>query len=187
MGLGTTCSTHLEKETSMKKVTMQLRERFKIRQLCGFLLMGLAAGTASVQAASPPASPTIKLGLLTALSGPYVPFGQPLADGVRMAVEEVNAQGGVDVKGQRYKVEILERDTRSDVNAAVAGAMALVRDEGVKYIIGPGTGIETGPALEITQRAKVIQLSASSILQGILNEENTSPTGNRRHLFMVQS
>jgi ABC-type branched-subunit amino acid transport system substrate-binding protein len=151
-------------------------------RLCGALLLGLGATLASAQGAAP-----VKLGLLTALSGPYVPFGQPLADGVRMAVEEVNAQGGLEVKGQKHKVEIVERDTRSDVNAAVAGATALVRDAGVKYIIGPGTGIETGPALEITQRAKVIQMSAASILQGILTKENTSPTGNRRHLFMVQS
>jgi branched-chain amino acid transport system substrate-binding protein len=153
-----------------------------VTRVCSALLLGLVTTLASAQGA-----PTVKLGLLTALSGPYVPFGQPLADGVRMAVEEVNAQGGLEVKGQKHKVEIVERDTRSDVNAAVAGATALVRDAGVKYIIGPGTGIETGPALEITQRAKVIQMSAASILQGILTKENTSPTGNRRHLFMVQS
>jgi ABC-type branched-subunit amino acid transport system substrate-binding protein len=104
-----------------------------------------------------------------------------------MAVEEVNAQGGLEVAGKRHMVQIVERDTRSDVNAAVAGATALVRDAGVKYIIGPGTGIETGPALEITQRAKVIQMSAASILQGVLTKENTSAQGNRRHLFMVQS
>lgn len=151
-------------------------------RLCSALLLGFGASLAFAQGAAP-----VKIGLLTALSGPYVPFGQPLADGVRMAVEEINAQGGLEVKGQKHKVEIVERDTRSDVNAAVAGATALVRDAGVKFIIGPGTGIETGPALEITQRAKVIQMSAASILQGILNKENTSPTGNRRHLFMVQS
>lgn len=156
---------------------------FRLVRLCGALLLCVGAAAAHAQASAPP----IKLGLLTALSGPYLPFGQPLADGVRMAVDEVNAQGGLEVKGQKRKVEIVERDTRSDVNAAVAGATALVRDAGVKYIIGPATGIETGPALEITQRAKVIQMSAASILQGILTTGNTSPSGNRRHLFMVQS
>ena len=154
-----------------------------LARIAGALLIGWGATLAVAQTAAPP----IKLGLLTALSGPYVPFGQPLADGVRMAAEEVNAQGGLEIKGRKHQVQLVERDTRSDVNAAVAGATALVRDAGVKYIIGPATGIETGPALEITQRAKVIQMSAASILQGILTKENTSPTGNRRHLFMVQS
>lgn len=163
-------------------VTKNVTQRH-ITRLCGMLLFGLVAGVASAQTGAPP----IKLGVLTALSGPYVPFGKPLADGVRMAAEEVNAQGGLEVNGRRHMVEIVERDTRSDVNAAVAGATALVRDSGVKYIIGPATGIETGPALEITQRAKAIQMSAASILQGILTKENTSAAGNRRHLFMVQS
>ena len=64
----------------------------------------------------------IKFGMLTALSGPYVPFGQPLADGVRMAVEEVNAQGGLEVAGKRHMVQIVERDTRSDVRAGPSRA-----------------------------------------------------------------
>ena len=154
----------------------------------GGLGSALAPTLASAQANAPAtAGEPIKIGVLTALSGPYVPFGQPLYDGVKMAVQEVNAQGGLVVAGVRHPVQIVERDTRSDVNATVTGATALVRDAGVKFIIGPGTGVETGPALEITQRAKVIQLSAASILQGVLTKENTSPTGNRRHLFMVQT
>lgn len=166
----------------MHKALSPLHAVRKLIQGGAAVLMLFATALASAQ--SPP---PIKLGMLAALSGPYVPFGQPLADGVRMAVEEVNAQGGLEIAGKKHLVQIVERDTRSDVNTAVAGATALVRDAGVKYIIGPGTGIETGPALEITQRAKVIQMSAASILQGILTRENTSDTGNRRHLFMVQS
>ena len=154
----------------------------------GLLLSALAVTSATGQTAAPAAAgETIKIGVLTALSGPYVVYGQPLYDGVKMAVEEVNAQGGLVVAGVRHPVQIVERDTRSDVNTAVAGATALVRDAGVKFIVGPATGVETGPALEITQRAKVIELSASSILQGVLTKENTSATGNRRHLFMVQT
>ena len=154
----------------------------------GVLLSALAITSATAQTAAPAAvGEPIKIGVLTALSGPYFTFGQPLYDGVRMAVEEVNAQGGLVVVGVRHPVQIVERDTRSDVNTAVAGATALVRDAGVKFIVGPATGVETGPALEITQRAKVIELSASSILQGVLTKENTSATGNRRHLFMVQT
>lgn len=154
--------------------------------LASLALFAAAASVPSVLAQQKAAEP-LRIGVLTALSGPYVPFGQPLYDGVKMAVEEVNAQGGLLVNGVRHPVQLIERDTRSDVNATVSGATAMVRDQGLKFIVGPGTGIETGPALEITQRAGVIQLSAASILQGILNKDNTSPTGNRRHLFMVQT
>ena len=166
----------------MTTVFSRGRSTLRTTRICAALLLTVGAAAAVAQSAN-----TLKLGVLTALSGAYVPFGQPLADGVRMAVEEVNSAGGLEVGGKRYRVELLERDTRSDVNTAVAGATALVRDDGVKFVVGPATGIETGPVLEITQRAKVIQLSAASMLQGVLTKENTSDTGNRRHVFMVQS
>jgi branched-chain amino acid transport system substrate-binding protein len=116
-----------------------------------------------------------------------VPFGQPLYDGVKLAVDEANSAGGIEVDGVKSPVVIEQRDTRSDVNSTVTGATALVRDAQVKFIIGPATGIETAAAQEITGRARVIEMSAASNLQGVLTKENTAPGGNRHHLFMVQT
>lgn len=148
-------------------------------------LLGAAVSAGAQTQATPPAP--VRIGVLTALSGSYVPFGQPLYDGVKLAIDEINASGGLEVGGTKRPVELVQRDTRSDVNTTVAGTTALVRDDRLKFVIGPATGIETAAALEITQRAKVIQLSAASILQGVLNKTNTAPGGNRYHLFMVQA
>lgn len=162
---------------------MNSRRTLHCIALAGASVLAVAPwGSASAQEGEP-----IRIGVLTALSGPYVPFGQPLYDGVKLAVDEINAEGGLEVNGTRHPVEVVERDTRSDVNTTVAGALSLVRDEGVKYIVGPATGIETQAAMEITQPASVIELSAASVLQGVLTPENTGPNGDRRHLFMTQT
>ncbi len=164
------------------------RPEFLLRTMAAAVAAFAVAGSSSTPAfAQKPAGSPIKLGVLTALSGAYVPFGQPLFDGVRLAVAEMNAQGGVEINGVKHPVEIVERDTRSDVNGAVTGVTALVRDSAVKFVIGPATGIETAAAQETTQRAKVIQMTAASNLQGVLTKENTSSGGNRRHLFMTQA
>ena len=154
--------------------------------LAGALSLTSPNSSAQAQTGTKPDTP-IKLGVLTALSGNYVPFGQPLYDGVKLAVEEINNAGGLEIAGVKHQVIIEERDTRSDVNTAVTGATALVRDSGVKFIIGPATGIETAAVQEITSRAGVIEMSAASNLQCILTKENTASGGNRRHLFMVQT
>jgi len=172
----------------MEETTMAGRFSSRLRATAAAAAALAAAGTLSTTLwAQTPAGAPIKIGVLTALSGAYVPFGQPLFDGVRLAVEEVNAQGGVEINGVKHPVQIVERDTRSDVNTAVTGVTALVRDSGVKFVIGPATGIETSAAQEITQRAKVIHMTAASNLQGVLTKENTAPGGNRRHLFMTQA
>lgn len=155
----------------------------------GTLLVGLALPSAQAQAPAPATATgePIKIGIMAALSGSISVYGIYLADGVKMAAKEVNDQGGLLVKGVRHPIQIIERDTRSDVNTSVAVATSLVRDQGVKYIIGPATGYEIASAMEITQRAKVIHMSAAAVLQTVLTKESVQPGANKSHLFMLQT
>lgn len=157
-------------------------------KLVSSLTLALVFGTASAQTPAEPTGAPIRIGVIAALSGALVGYGQPLLDGVRMAAEQANAEGGLSVKGVRHKVEVIAQDNRSDVNTSVAAAMSLVRDNGIKFLIGPATGSEVASVVEITQRAKVIQLSSAAILQSMLTPQNVDPVnGNRRHLFMLQT
>lgn len=56
------------------------------------------------------AQETIKLGMVSELSGAGAPSGTNWRDGVRMAAEEINAAGGILGK----KVEVAEYDTQTD-------------------------------------------------------------------------
>lgn len=166
------------------------RSQVQLRSFAARFLASITLGLLAVpsHAQTPAAGEPIKIGVIAALSGPLVGYGQSLFDGVKMAVDQANAQGGVVIKGVRHPVQLVERDNRSDVNASVAAATSLVRDNGIKFIIGPATGFEIASAVEITQRAKVIHLSSAAILQSMLTKENVEPiAGNRRHLFMMQT
>jgi ABC-type branched-subunit amino acid transport system substrate-binding protein len=52
---------------------------------------------------------TIRLGVLTPLSGPVAVIGNPLTAGNEVYFEAVNQKGGI---GGKYKVELVQEDTR---------------------------------------------------------------------------
>ena len=67
------------------------------------LLIG-AAGAAS-------AADKIVIGAATAQTGALAPFDGPVVEGFDLAVEEINAAGGIDGK---IKIEVVAKDVRSD-------------------------------------------------------------------------
>ncbi len=59
---------------------------------------------------------TIKLGVLTPLSGPVAVIGQPLTSGNEVWYDAVNAKGGIAGK---YKVELVQEDTQYKTDVSV--------------------------------------------------------------------
>jgi branched-chain amino acid transport system substrate-binding protein len=72
-------------------------------------------------------------------SGTLAPFGEATGDGVKMAVQEINEAGGFQVGDTVYTIELVERDTRSEINQTVAVATELIRDEQLNVIWGPAS------------------------------------------------
>ncbi len=99
----------------------------------------------------------VRWGFLFELSGPLVGsgFGIPTSDGVRLAVKEINEAGGFQVGDTIYTIELVERDTRSDVQQTIAAATELVRDEEVNVIFGPAT-VGEPQSTPITQGEQVL-------------------------------
>ncbi|MTD44487.1 ABC transporter substrate-binding protein [Conexibacter sp. W3-3-2] len=78
---------------------------------------------------------TIKLGVLTPLSGPVAVIGQPLTAGNQLWFDKLNAAGGVAGK---YRVELVQRDTRYDPPTAVQ-AYNRLKDETAAFVQILGT------------------------------------------------
>jgi branched-chain amino acid transport system substrate-binding protein len=115
-------------------------------------------------AASAPAGNTVKIGFLGALTGDVAMFGKPTLDGMKMAAEEINAQGGVLGK----KIEIVEADDRGDKQEGASVTQKLISRDGVQAIVGdPTTGI-TKVAAPIAQKAGVVLLSAGATGPGVV-------------------
>ena len=132
-------------------------------------------------------SGTIKLGLITSLSGDFVVYGDVIDGGTSLAVSEINDVGGFQVGDTVYTIDLIAVDTRSDTSATTAAATQLIRDEDVDYIIGPGIDFYTELVIPLTQPEKIIQLSSSTLLSNFLNPESTAPGGDYHYLFKTQS
>lgn len=118
------------------------------------------AGMLSMTAAAPAhAEDVLKIGAVVTLSGAGAAWGQALLYGAELAADDVNAKGGLDVAGKKYKLQVIPYDDKYQANEAVTAVNRLVSDDKVQYIIGP---VGAAPALAIepiTERNKVIVMT----------------------------
>jgi ABC-type branched-subunit amino acid transport system substrate-binding protein len=77
----------------------------------------------------------VKIGHTGPLSGPNAFAGKDNENGVRMAIEEINAKK-LTVNGKTLKLELQSEDDQCDPKAGVAVAQKLT-DAGVKFVMGP--------------------------------------------------
>ena len=63
------------------------------------------------------------------------PFDVPADEGVRLAVDEINAAGGI---GGKYKIKLAVKDYRGEAGPAIAGTKELLAD-GVDVVLGSGS------------------------------------------------
>lgn len=101
---------------------------------------------------------TFKIGGLLPLTGDGAAYGIPMQRAGLLAVEEINAAGGIDGK----KIEMIWEDSKCDAVGGAAAAQKLVNVDKVKYIFGGACSSETLAASPITEEARVILLSPSA-------------------------
>jgi branched-chain amino acid transport system substrate-binding protein len=111
--------------------------------------------------AEAPAATTVKIGHVAPLTGGIAHLGKDNENGARMAVDEINAAGGLDVGGAKVKLELVAEDDKADPKEGTLAAQKLV-DAGVVAVVGhlnSGTSI---PASKIYSDANVTQISPSA-------------------------
>jgi branched-chain amino acid transport system substrate-binding protein len=80
------------------------------------------------------AADVIKFGISTPLSGPAAPWGLPHKQAVELIFDELNSQGGLEVGGKKYKVEVVAYDHKYVIAEGVATVNRLIAKDNVKYI-----------------------------------------------------
>lgn len=96
------------------------------------LLAGAALVAAVPLAAMAQGKEPIKVGLVSSKSGVFAQQGEEVIRGVKFAIDEANARGGIDGR----KVEVAEADDESNPDAGRRAAEKLARD-GHNLLIGP--------------------------------------------------
>lgn len=103
-----------------------------------------AAAAACVMTTLPAhAADTIKIGLITALSGQSARAGESLTRGMTIAIDEINAKGGL--LGGR-KLELVRRDDEGNPAKGVLAARELIYKEKVAVLFG---GLDTPVSMAI--------------------------------------
>ncbi len=100
------------------------------------LFLGLTTWTCTAQAAD-----VVKIGAPLALTGTLADEGKKQALAYDLWLTRVNAAGGIDVGGQKKKVELVTYDYQSDGKRAQQIAEKLITDDKVHVVMSPfGSG-----------------------------------------------
>jgi branched-chain amino acid transport system substrate-binding protein len=96
----------------------------------------LVAGTAMLATAAS-AQEVLKIGQIEAQTGTLSTYGWINHQGARLAVEEINRDGGFEVGGKRYRLQLVAPDTRGNPQEALIQLKQLIEQERIRYVFGP--------------------------------------------------
>jgi len=112
---------------------------------------------AAIALMATPALAQIKIGSAGPMTGSNAAFGEQLRRGAQMAVEDINAAGGVNGK----KLELVIGDDACDPKQATAVANKMVSDK-VAFVAGHFCSGSSIPASDIYKEAKILQITPAS-------------------------
>jgi branched-chain amino acid transport system substrate-binding protein len=111
-----------------------------VAAMISFIVAGLGV---CAYAAGPDA---IRIGVNAPLTGDIPKVGEGTKYAAEMWLEDVNAAGGIDVGGKKYKVELVIEDNESKAESAVKVNTKLITEEDVLAIVGPQSSKQAIPA-----------------------------------------
>lgn len=144
-----------EESSTITKGERLMKKRFINLFMSSALLIGLLAGCGASGTSG--SGDTIKIGANLELSGAVASYGQSILEGMELAVEEINDDGGIDGK----KFEIIDNDNKSDGAEAVSIANKFTSEEKVLAIVGAATSGNTKAQIEIANDTETILLTPS--------------------------
>ncbi len=123
----------------------------------------MLAALAALGAMSSVAAADIKLGAAEALTGPAGQYGQSIRNGLMLALDEINAAGGV--KGN--KISLLIEDEQGKKEQAIDVFKKLIFQDKVLMVFGPTLSNSAQAADPIAQAAKIVAFGTSNTADGI--------------------
>jgi branched-chain amino acid transport system substrate-binding protein len=126
---------------------------------CFLLLIALFTLLSFVTKEAAAQAKTLKIGLITSVTGPMAPAFKPMYDAVKPTEDLMNQRGGITVKGQKYNIKIIAEDDQSSPPGAIAATNRLMQD-GVKFIIPPMFMVTDLALIPTAEEAKILRIKA---------------------------
>lgn len=105
----------------------------------------------------------INIGVVAPLTGPIAVYGENVRDGVLLAVDEINKNGGVN----GLPIKIILEDEGAGPQAAVNAVRKLISVDKVQSIIGPSTSAGLLASAPIAEKEHIILFSPSSTADNV--------------------
>lgn len=157
-----------------------MRQRQLLWLICFAMLIGMAAdpGRSFGQ--------TIKLGI----PGPmkFEP-GEQLWRGATLATEEINAAGGIKVKGTQYKIELVKGDTNEmvSVSDAVNTLEKLITVDKVNFLVGGFRSEAVLAMQEVMASHRILFIGTGGAVHTSLNERLAENYNKYKYWFRVSA
>ena len=126
----------------------------------GYRILGPAPGAepGSGAAMMEKSDEPFRIGAMDALTGPAESYGNPLIQSKQLAVEEINAAGGINGR----MLELIAEDSKCNAQDAITAYNKLTDVDGVKIILGTTCSGAMLGAAPLAEDEGVILLSASA-------------------------
>jgi branched-chain amino acid transport system substrate-binding protein len=85
--------------------------------------------------------------------------GTSSRNAAELAVDELNAAGGINVAGKTYKVKLLVEDNAAKPDQSAAAANKLITQDDVLAIVGPNASLGAIPAAEIAESSQTLLIT----------------------------
>jgi branched-chain amino acid transport system substrate-binding protein len=142
------------------------------RTFLGALGAGVAA--AALAFAGPAAAKvegdTIVLGSAISFTGKYSTNGIHAKNGYNLGVKKINEAGGVKVGGKSYRLKIVYYDDESTPLRTAQLLERLIKQDDVKFFLGPYSSATTKAAAPITEKYKVPMVEAEGASRSLFSQ-----------------
>ncbi len=134
----------------------------------GGLLLAAAAGASAQE--------PIRLGMIDGLSGPFANAGEAVARNLRLAIERINARGGVKTAEGARLLELVTFDSKGNVDESLIQLRALT-DKRIPFVLQGNSSAVAGALVAAINRhnarqpdARVLFLNYSAVDPSLTNE-----------------
>ena len=135
--------------------------------LAGCLTLSLTAcggqsesGAGDADSSAPSGDGTITLGMIGPLTGSVAVYGTHIENGVKLAIEEINAAGGVTLSDGAHQLAVETKDDQGDATECVNAMNALISD-GIQLVVGSATSGCTSAITSIANSEGVVMITPS--------------------------
>ena len=135
--------------------------------LAGCLALSLTAcggqsesGAGDADSSAPSGDGTITLGMIGPLTGSVAVYGTHIENGVKLAIVEINAAGGVTLSDGAHQLAVETKDDQGDATECVNAMNALISD-GIQLVVGSATSGCTSAITSIANSEGVVMITPS--------------------------